>query len=40
VLDAQRTLASAETELVAARRDASFAQVDLFRALGGGWART
>ncbi|WP_420382750.1 efflux transporter outer membrane subunit [Novosphingobium sp.] len=40
VLDAQRTLASAETDLVTARRDASFAQVDLFRALGGGWART
>ena len=38
VLDAQRTLASAETDLVAARRDATFAQVDLFRALGGGWA--
>lgn len=29
VLDAQRTLASAETDLVAARRDATFAQVDL-----------
>jgi multidrug efflux system outer membrane protein len=40
VLDTQRTLASAETDLVAARRDASFAQVDLFRALGGGWAKT
>ena len=40
VLDAQRTLASAETDLVAARRDASFAQVDLFRALGGGWAKS
>jgi outer membrane protein TolC len=40
VLDAQRTLASAETDLVAARRDATFAQVDLFRALGGGWARS
>ena len=40
VLDAQRTLASAETDLVAARRDATFAQVDLFRALGGGWAQT
>ncbi|WP_408588932.1 efflux transporter outer membrane subunit [Novosphingobium sp.] len=37
VLDAQRTQANAESELVAARRDAAFAQVDLFRALGGGW---
>jgi len=40
VLDAQRTLASAESDLVAARRDAAFAQVDLFRALGGGWGRS
>ncbi|KUR77611.1 efflux transporter outer membrane subunit [Novosphingobium sp. Fuku2-ISO-50] len=39
VLDAQRTLAAAESDLVAARRDAAFAQVDVFRALGGGWAR-
>lgn len=37
VLDAERTLASADSDLVAARRDAAFAQVDLFRALGGGW---
>lgn len=37
VLDAQRTLASAEADLAAATRALSFAQVDLFRALGGGW---
>lgn len=38
VLDAQRTLAQAEADLVAARRDAAFAQVDVFRALAGGWS--
>jgi NodT family efflux transporter outer membrane factor (OMF) lipoprotein len=38
VLDAQRTLAQAESDLVAARRDAAFAQVDVFRALAGGWS--
>lgn len=37
VLDAQRTLASAEADLIASRRAVAFAQVDLFRALGGGW---
>jgi NodT family efflux transporter outer membrane factor (OMF) lipoprotein len=37
VLDAQRTLASAEADLATATRALSFAQVDLFRALGGGW---
>lgn len=37
VLDAQRTLAEAEANLVASRRAVAFAQVDLFRALGGGW---
>jgi NodT family efflux transporter outer membrane factor (OMF) lipoprotein len=37
VLDAQRTLASAEADLATATRAVSFAQVDLFRALGGGW---
>ncbi|MEA3388041.1 efflux transporter outer membrane subunit [Sphingobium sp. CCH11-B1] len=37
VLDAQRTLAGAEAELATASRAVSFAQVDLFRALGGGW---
>jgi len=39
VLDAQRTLASAETDLATATRALSFAQVDLFRALGGGWGQ-
>ena len=37
VLDAQRTLAGAEAELAEAARAVAFAQVDLFRALGGGW---
>jgi NodT family efflux transporter outer membrane factor (OMF) lipoprotein len=37
VLDAQRTLADAEADLAAANRAVAFAQVDLFRALGGGW---
>jgi NodT family efflux transporter outer membrane factor (OMF) lipoprotein len=37
VLDAQRTLADAEAELVAGRRSVAFAQVGLFRVLGGGW---
>lgn len=36
-LDAQRTLAGADTDAAAARRDVAFAQVDLFRALGGRW---
>jgi NodT family efflux transporter outer membrane factor (OMF) lipoprotein len=40
VLDAQRTLAQSEADLVAARRDAAFAQVDVFRALAGGWGRS
>lgn len=39
VLDAQRTLASAEADLATATRALSFAQVDLFRALGGGWGQ-
>lgn len=37
VLDAQRTLAAAESELASANRAVAFSQVDLFRALGGGW---
>lgn len=37
VLDAQRTLADAEADLATASRALSFAQVDVFRALGGGW---
>ncbi|QGP81026.1 efflux transporter outer membrane subunit [Sphingobium sp. CAP-1] len=39
VLDAQRTLASAEADLAMATRAVSFAQVDLFRSLGGGWGQ-
>jgi NodT family efflux transporter outer membrane factor (OMF) lipoprotein len=37
VLDAQRTLAQTEADLAEATRAVAFAQVDLFRALGGGW---
>lgn len=37
LLDAQRTLANAEADLVAGQRDVALAQVDVFRALGGGW---
>lgn len=37
VLDAQRTLAQSEADSAAATRDVAFAQVDLFRALGGSW---
>lgn len=40
VLDAQRTLARSEAEYAAATRDVAFAQVDLFRALGGSWTGT
>ncbi|MCJ2184817.1 TolC family protein [Novosphingobium sp. 1949] len=39
VLDAQRTLAEAETLYAQGVRDVAFAQVDLFRALGGNWNR-
>ena len=37
LLDAQRTLADAQSDLASADRAVAFAQVDLFRALGGGW---
>ncbi|HAF43009.1 MAG TPA: transporter [Sphingobium sp.] len=37
VLDALRTQAAADADLAAANRAVAFAQVDLFRALGGGW---
>ncbi|MDE8652352.1 TolC family protein [Novosphingobium album (ex Liu et al. 2023)] len=37
VLDAQRTLAASEADLAEATRAVAFAQVDLFRALGGRW---
>ncbi|MFC0687371.1 efflux transporter outer membrane subunit [Novosphingobium clariflavum] len=40
VLDAQRTLASADADYAAARRAVAFAQVDLFRALGGSWQKS
>ena len=36
-LDAQRTLAETEADFAAARRAVALAQIDLFRALGGGW---
>ncbi|PEQ14714.1 transporter [Novosphingobium sp. PC22D] len=39
VLDAQRTLADAEFALAEADRSVAFAQVDLFRALGGQWTQ-
>ncbi|MET0362927.1 MAG: TolC family protein [Sphingobium sp.] len=37
VLDAERTLAGAETDLAEADADVAASQIDLFRALGGGW---
>lgn len=37
VLDAERTLADADTDLAAADARIADAQVDLFRSLGGGW---
>lgn len=37
VLDALRTQAAADADLASADRAVGFAQVDLFRALGGGW---
>lgn len=37
VLDAQRTLARSDADLAEATRAVAFAQVDLFRALGGSW---
>lgn len=37
VLDALRTQAAADADLATAQRTVAFAQVDLFRALGGGW---
>ncbi|USI74986.1 efflux transporter outer membrane subunit [Sphingomonas morindae] len=41
VLDAQRTLADAEAALAASDARLAYAQIDLFKALGGGWqART
>lgn len=40
VIDAERTLAENEFELAASRGRVASAQVDLFRALGGGWRST
>lgn len=40
VLDAQRTLADAQADLAASDARIAFAQVDLFKALGGGWQQT
>lgn len=40
LLDAQRTLAQSEAELAEANRAVAFAQVDLFRSLGGSWDTT
>ena len=37
VLDAQRTLADSQADLAASDARIAFAQVDLFKALGGGW---
>ena len=37
VLDAERTLADSEADLAASDARIAFTQVDLFRALGGGW---
>ena len=40
VLDAERTLASAQTALVRSQAAVASAQVDIFLALGGGWPMT
>ena len=39
VLDAQRTLLAAETQRIAAARDARISIVDFAKSLGGGWSR-
>ncbi len=38
LLDAERTFAEAEAELANASGEVATAQIDLFRALGGGWS--
>jgi multidrug efflux system outer membrane protein len=38
VLDTQRVLFLAETDLARSRQDELFASVQLYRALGGGWS--
>jgi outer membrane protein TolC len=40
VLDSERTLAGAEADLAQADAQVAEAQIDLFRALGGGWQET
>ena len=40
VLDALRSQAAADADLASADRAVAFAQVDLFRALGGGWTES
>ncbi len=40
LLDAERTFADAEADLAAADARIADAQVDLFRALGGGWQKS
>ena len=40
VLDAERTNADAEAALARSNQDVASAQIDLFRALGGGWEHT
>lgn len=37
VLDAQRTLYSVQTSVVQVKNNLLLAQIDLYRALGGGW---
>jgi outer membrane protein TolC len=37
-LDAERTLAEAKAQLAEQDAEVSRAQIDVFRALGGGWA--
>jgi outer membrane protein TolC len=39
LLDAERTFADAEAALAAADAQIADAQVDLFKALGGGWQK-
>ncbi|WP_230279481.1 efflux transporter outer membrane subunit [Croceicoccus sp. Ery15] len=39
-LDAQRTLAQSDAQYAAATRSVAFAEVDLFRALGGSWSES
>jgi outer membrane protein TolC len=38
VLDAQRTLFSVQTSVVEVKNNLLLAQIDLYKALGGGWS--